>query len=93
MKTPDAVQRLKTYHETVRFDDLDASQREARQTYKSLDKEQIGELVKLALSELNAGNDRLDHVFPCLACFQPGSLLPFHDQLIERDILHPGVIG
>jgi hypothetical protein len=70
---------------------LIASENEARRLYKSLSTEEIVSLVETAFASADEKYRLLKDVLPCLACFKPGSLDPFHERLAERHVFYPGV--
>src|SRR5579859_1797985 len=87
----DRVQSLLAFHNTRSFgskQNLQSQQRHAREVYGELSLAEQHELAELAINE----GDDLHEVLCCLACFQPGSLAPFHKTLVQRRMFYPGVI-
>ena len=89
-RATDRVRRLLEFHAKKSFGtqaNLRMQQAEARRIYKALESDEIAELARTAI----AGAEARD-ILLCLACFRPGSLQPFHDQLIDRGIIYPNVL-
>ncbi len=87
------VQDLLDFHARRSFgtrENLLARQREARAIYARLTTEEQAELAEAMISP--ADEENAAEALCCLACFQPGSLASFHERLVERRILYPGVI-
>lgn len=91
----DPVESLLAFHGTRSFgsrENMQARQQEARATYKALAPGEQAALVNAVLAGTHSEKLDLDEVLCCLACFQPGSLAPFHAELVRRRFLYPGVI-
>jgi hypothetical protein len=89
------VQTLLAFHRTRSFgsrENLIARQREARAVYRALTPDEQAELGETVLARAGHEGHRVEQVLCCLACFRPGSLTPFHEDLVRRRILYPGVI-
>ena len=89
------IQTLLAFHSTRNFgsrEDMIARQREAGAIYAHLTPEEQAELIEAVLAQARYENHWIENVLCCLACFQPGSLTPFRENLIRRRILYPGVI-
>jgi len=91
----DRVQAILDFHDSRtlgKSDDFVSREKQARAAYLSLNSAELAELTALAISRIEAGNNDFDATLCCIACLRPGSLLPFHDRLVESQILYPGVI-
>lgn len=89
------VETVLAFHETRSFgtrENLIARQREARSAYRTLTSDEQTTLVETALAALGHTKLQLAGLLCCLACFQPGSLTSFHEELVQRRLLYPGVI-
>src|SRR5262245_46017531 len=89
------VQQLLAFHGVRNFgsrETLIARQREARAICAELTSGEQGELAETAINQVDHENSRTQNILCCLACFQPGSLAPFHQRLVQRRILYPGLI-
>lgn len=83
------VRWLLEFHRTVHF--LVGQTQEARRVYHALDAAEITSLLQTVLSDADARKRSLSTVLSCLACFQPGSLRPFHERLLQQQVFYPGV--
>ncbi|NLE37110.1 MAG: hypothetical protein GX621_03700, partial [Pirellulaceae bacterium] len=94
MESP--VERLLEFHSVRSFgsrERLLESQEEARGLYRSLAFDDVQQLVGIAIESVSDDDAELaENIFRNLACLKPGSLLPFHDQLIDRHLYCPGVM-
>lgn len=93
MTTP--VETLLTFHSTRSFGsraNMRERQREAGGLYAALTEAQVAELAEAVLSAAGDGGDAAAAALCCLACFRPGSLAPFHAELVRRRILYSGVL-
>jgi hypothetical protein len=89
------VQSLLDFHATTSFgtrENLVLRQRHARLTYLALTDDERNDLARESIAQTENGNDRFQEALCCLACFHPGSLSPFHQTLLGRQSLYPGVI-
>ena len=90
----EAVDRIRTYHSTGSFGSrqrLQEAQEETRAAYRSLSLDEIEQLVVPAIESKIPGKGGLaEDVLRNLSCLNPGSLTPFHDQLIDRHLYYPG---
>jgi hypothetical protein len=89
------VHTLLDFHATRGFGSRDnrlARQQEARAIYSELTPEEQAELAETVIAQASEDDIKVATVLCCLACFQPGSLTPFHKRLVEQRILYPGVI-
>lgn len=92
----DRVALLLAYHRTKRFgsnEELQRRQREAADLYRSLDPEESGTLVGVALD--GYAPDKIgitEDILLALACLRPGSLDGHHGDLFDRGIVYPPVI-
>jgi len=90
-----SVKTLLDFHGTSNFggrENLNLQQAQARLAYLALDIAEQKDLAAEVISEIAKGNDRFERALCCLACFLPGSLALFHEELVDRRILYPGVI-
>ncbi len=86
------VERILEHHRTRSFgtrEKLLAKQKEVREDYLAIGPGEIELIVRAALDDLDAdGKEPLR----CLACFRPGSLRPFHHELVARGVFYPPVV-
>lgn len=91
----DRVAALLEFHACKTFGNranLLLQNRQARMTYLALTREEQQKLTREAIAEMGKSNDRFQSALCCLACFCPGSLIPFHRTLLEQGILYPGLM-
>ena len=50
------------------------------------------ERMQLAQAAVSGADKDLEPALLCLACYFPGSLVPFHKEFVQRRKLHPGVL-
>ena len=91
-----AVDRIRQFHSTSSFGTpggLKEAEKEAKELYRSLGTDDVQQLVAVAIDSQRVDKGELVRdVCPNLACLQPGSLQPFHGQLIDRQLYYPGVM-
>lgn len=91
----DPVQDLLDFHARSYFgnrENLYLREAQARAAYLALTAAEQEELAREAITRIDNGKTRFEQALLCLACFQPGSLEPFHQSLLARRILYPGVL-
>jgi len=89
------VKALVEFHETINFgsrENLRLQQEKARSGYAALTGSEVTELASESIAQIEKGSNRFETALCCLACFRPGSLAAFHQKLVERRVLYPGVI-
>ena len=82
---------IRSFHETKNFgtrENLLRRSQEAHAAYRAISNSEIRPLVEAVLNHAEPE----DAILTNLACFQPGSLVPFHDQFIEKGLFYPGLI-
>jgi len=91
----DRLQTILDFHDSRCLgekDDFATREKKAKAAYLSLDSDELAELASSAISRIETGSSDYDATLCCIACLRPGSLSPFHDRLVQRQILYPGVI-
>ncbi len=86
---------LKQFHETRNFgsrENLKDQELRAAALYRDLSAEDVAIMAEWAIDSWSDEIDPTDAVLRCLACFQPGSLKPFHERLIDKGIFYPGIV-
>src|ERR1700733_3194097 len=89
------VTSLVEFHATNNFgsrENLRFHQAKARSAYSDLSRKEQDELAGEAIAQIKNGKSRFGEALCCLACFCPGSLVPFHPMLVEARVIYPGVI-
>lgn len=89
------VQEILEFHGTTYFgtsENRRKKQDEVRNAYLSLRPEEIELVVQSALDLLDVQKGDGEEMLRCLACFQPGSLGRFHQELVGRSVFSPPVI-
>jgi hypothetical protein len=92
----DAIGRIREFHSTFSFGTHQRrkdTERQARELYRSLGTDDIGQLVALAFESTTPGKvEFVEDILRNLASLQPGSLAPFHRRLIDKRLYYPAIV-
>ena len=86
-----AIEIICQYHGTRSFgnrENMIAQTKNVGSIYRQLNQDEIHQLIEIACED----NERGDALLTCLACLHPGSLKPFHQQMVDHEFFRPGLI-